>query len=187
MSRIGQKPIAIPNGVTVSVAGKTVNVEGKLGKLELNCRPEVDVKVEDNQVHVSRVSEERFARAMHGTTRALVQNMIVGVTEGYKKSLEVYGVGYGVDLKGDKLTITCGKSHPEILDVPNGVNIDIQTAQARGDNDPAKFTVSGVDKQMVGEFAAKCRRTRPPEPYKGKGLRYAGEAIRRKVGKAFGS
>ena len=187
MSRIGQKPIAIPSGVTVNVAGSAVSVEGKLGKLELSFRPEVDVKVEDNQVQVSRVSQERFARAMHGTTRALIQNMIVGVTEGYKKGLEVYGVGYGVEHKGAQLVITCGKSHPEILDVPTGLNIEVHTAQARGDNDPAKFTVSGVDKQVVGEFAAKCRRTRPPEPYKGKGVRYAGETIRRKVGKAFGS
>ncbi|RKY25957.1 MAG: 50S ribosomal protein L6 [Planctomycetota bacterium] len=185
MSRIGKKPIDIPAGVKVDVAGKTVNVEGKLGKLNFTFRPEMDVKVQDGLVVVERQDEERFSKAIHGLTRSLIANMVIGVSEGYEKKIEVYGVGYGAVVQGQTLTITCGKSHPEILDIPVGVTIDIQTPQARGDTDPAKFTVKGIDKQAVGEFAAKCRRTRPPEPYKGKGVRYADEYVRRKVGKAF--
>ncbi len=185
MSRIGKKPVNIPSGVKVAVVGNSVQVEGKLGKLDLTFRSEIDIKVEGDQVIVERRDDERFSRALHGLTRSLINNMVIGVTEGYEKKIEVYGVGYGAVLQGNTLTITCGKSHPEILDVPAGVTVEVQTPQARGDSDPARFTVKGIDKQMVGEFAAKCRRTRPPEPYKGKGVRYADEYVRRKVGKAF--
>ena len=185
MSRIGMKPIEIPSGVKVAVTGKTVSVEGPLGKLTHIHRPEITVTVDGNVVNVTRNDEQRQTRAYHGLTRSLVANMVEGVSKGYQKSLEVYGVGYGVQLQGNKFTITCGKSHPEILDVPMGITIDIQTPQARGDTDPAKFTVKGYDKQLVGEFAAHCRRARPPEPYKGKGVRYSDEYVRRKVGKAF--
>ncbi|MCK5114119.1 MAG: 50S ribosomal protein L6 [Phycisphaerae bacterium] len=185
MSRIGMKPVEIPSGVKVAVAGRTVSVEGSLGKLTYDHRPEVTVVVEGDAVNVTRNDEERQTRAYHGLTRSLIANMVEGVSKGYQRSLEVYGVGYGVQQQGDKFTVTCGKSHPEILDVPMGITIDIQTPQARGDTDPAKFTVKGYDKQLVGEFAACCRRTRPPEPYKGKGVRYSDEYVRRKVGKAF--
>ena len=185
MSRIGMKPIEIPSGVKVAVAGQTVTVEGPLGKLMQIHRPEVTVAVDGDAVKVTRQDEQRQTRAYHGLTRSLIANMVEGVSKGYQKSLEVYGVGYGVQQQGNKFTITCGKSHPEILDIPMGITIDVQTPQARGDTDPAKFTVKGFDKQLVGEFAACCRRTRPPEPYKGKGVRYSDEYVRRKVGKAF--
>ena len=185
MSRIGKKPIDIPAGVKVDITGQTVKVEGKLGKLELTARPEMVVKVQGAQVIVERQDEERLSRALHGLTRSLIANMIIGVTQGYEKKIEVYGVGYGVSLQGQTLQIICGKSHPENLDIPAGITVDVETPQARGDTDPARFTVKGIDKQLVGEFAARCRRTRPPEPYKGKGVRYADEYVRRKVGKAF--
>ena len=185
MSRIGMKPIEIPSGVKVAVTGQTVSVEGPLGKLTQTHRPEVAVVVDGDVVNVTRKDEQRQTRAYHGLTRSLVANMVEGVLKGYEKSLEVYGVGYGVVQQGNKFTITCGKSHPEILDVPMGITIDVQTPQARGDTDPARFTVKGYDKQAVGEFAACCRRCRPPEPYKGKGVRYSDEYVRRKVGKAF--
>ena len=186
MSRIGKKPIEIPGGVEVSVAGLTVTVKGKLGSDSFTFAPEVTVTVENGTVQVDRKSDERFSRAMHGTARAIINNMIKGVVEGFERKLEVYGVGYGVQLQGQNFTVNCGKSHPEILPLPKGVQVVVENAQARGDSEPAKFTVKGINKQAVGEFAAKCRRTRPPEPYKGKGVRYTGEKVRRKVGKAFG-
>lgn len=186
MSRIGKKPIEIPGGVDVAVAGYTVTVKGKLGSDTFTFSSDVTVKVEAGQVMVDRKNDAQTSRALHGTTRALVNNMIKGVTEGFERKLEVYGVGYGVQLQGMNFTINCGKSHPEILPLPAGVKVDVETPQARGDNEPARFTVKGINKQAVGEFAAKCRRTRPPEPYKGKGVRYTGEQVRRKVGKAFG-
>jgi len=179
------KPVDVPNGVKVSVAGTTVQVEGPLGKLSFTHRSEISVNVDGNKVIVSRADDERQSKALHGLTRSLINNMVIGVSKGYQKKLEVYGVGYGVQLQGMKFTINCGKSHPEVLDVPAGVKVDVQTPQARGDSEPARFTVSGPDKQAVGEFAACCRRCRPPEPYKGKGVRYADEHVRRKVGKAF--
>ncbi len=185
MSRVGIKPVAIPGGVKINVSGQAVSVEGKQGTLNLDVRPEITVKVDGDQVVVERKNDDRQSRALHGLTRSLIQNMVTGVSEGFERKLEVYGVGYGVQLQGNSLTINCGKSHPEILEVPAGVTVDVETPQARGDNDPAKFAVKGADKQMVGEFAARCRRTRPPEPYKGKGVRYADEYVRRKVGKQF--
>ena len=185
MSRVGEQPVTIPDGVKVNITGRVVTVEGKLGKLDYEFRPEVNVDLEENKLVVKRTDDERQTRAYHGMTRSLLYNMVVGVTEGYTKAMEVYGVGYGVQLNGKTLTINCGKSHPELLDVPEGVTVDIQSPQARGDIDPAKFTVSGCDKQSVGAFAAQCRDARPPEPYKGKGVRYADEQVRRKVGKAM--
>lgn len=185
MSRIGKKPVPIPSGVKVSLAGKTVQVEGKLGKLSFTHRPEVAVQIEGSEVVVTRRDDERVTRALHGLTRSLIANMVQGVSQGYERKLEVYGVGYGVALQGQKLTINCGKSHPEVLDLIPGLAVEVVTAQARGETEPARFTVKGADKQAVGEFAARCRRVRPPEPYKGKGVRYAGEYVRRKAGKAF--
>ncbi len=187
MSRIGKKPISIINGVTVTLNGLTVSVEGPKGKLSWTHRPEVSVEISDadKTVTVSRGGDDRFSRSLHGLTRSLIANMIEGCSKGFVKGLEVYGVGYGVQLQGDKLTVNCGFSHPVVFDVPAGVIVEIQTPQARGDTDPAKFTVSGPDKQAVGQLAAKIRMVRKPEPYKGKGIRYAGEYVRRKVGKAF--
>jgi len=185
MARTGKQPVSLPGGVTVDISNRTVTVEGKLGKLHYTHRPEVEVVREGDQLLVRIVSNDSRATAFQGLARSLIKNMIEGVTKGYSKSLEVYGVGYGVNLSGQKLNLDCGKSHQEVLAIPAGIEVEIKTPQARGDTDPAKFTVKGCDKQLVGEFAAECRRMRPPEPYKGKGVRYAGEIVKRKVGKAF--
>ncbi len=185
MSRIGTKPITIPSGIKVSLADRTVNVEGPKGKLTWTFRPEVSVQIDGDTITVARQDDERFSRSLHGLTRSLIANMVQGCHQGYSKALEVYGVGYGVQVQGNKVTLQVGRSHPVDMEIPMGVTIDIQTPQARGDTDPAKFTVSGADKQAVGEFAARLRKSRPPEPYKGKGVRYADERVQRKVGKAF--
>ncbi len=187
MSRVGTKPIAIPSAVKVAMSGRTINVEGPKGKLSWTFRPEVSVAIDEDAkvITVARSRNDRICRSLHGLTRSLVANMVQGCEKGYSKALEVYGVGYGVQLQGNKLTLSVGYSHPVDFEVPAGLTIDIQTPQARGDTDPAKFSVSGADKQAVGELAARLRRSRPPEPYKGKGVRYADEHVRRKVGKAF--
>ncbi len=187
MSRIGTKPITVPSGVKVVVADRTVSVEGPKGKLSWTHRPEVTVSLDEGAkvITVTRQDDERLSRSLHGLTRSLVANMIEGCTNGYTKALEVYGVGYGIQEQGNKVVLSVGYSHPVEMEVPMGVTVEIQTPQARGDTDPAKFSVSGADKQAVGEFAARLRKSRPPEPYKGKGVRYAGEHVRRKVGKAF--
>jgi large subunit ribosomal protein L6 len=187
MSRIGVKPIPIPAGVKVAVSGQTVAVEGPVGKLSWTHRPEVSVEVDAaaQVVVVKRSGDERVHRSLHGLTRSLVANMLLGCAKGYSKSLELYGVGYGVQVAGKKFTANCGYSHPIVFEIPAGVTVEVTTPQARGDSEPARFTVKGADKQMVGEFAAEVRKTRKPEPYKGKGFRYVGEYVRRKVGKAF--
>jgi len=187
MSRVGKTPIEIPGGVKAAVSGRTVSVEGPKGKLSWEHRPEVSVQIDQDArtITVSRGSDERLSRSLHGLTRSLIANMVEGCSKGFVRALEVYGVGYGVQLQGNKLTVNCGYSHPVVFDVPAGVTVEVQTPQARGDTDPAKFSVSGADKQAVGQLAAKIRMTRKPEPYKGKGIRYAGEYVRRKVGKAF--
>ena len=187
MSRIGKQPVPIPDGVKVQVSGRTVSVEGPAGKLSWTHRPELSVRLEDSprRLLVERGGNDRLSRSLHGLTRSLIANMIEGCRKGYLRALEVYGVGYGCQVQGRKFTLNCGKSHPVIFEVPAGLTAEVQTAQARGETEPARFTVKGPDKQAVGEFAARVRRARPPEPYKGKGVRYAGERVRRKVGKAF--
>jgi large subunit ribosomal protein L6 len=187
MSRIGKKAIAIPDGVKVTVSGRTVSVEGPKGTLSLTHRAEVSVAVHaaDKTVVVSRAADDRTSRCLHGMTRSLIANMVEGCTKGYSRKLEVYGVGFGVQVQGRKFTLNCGFSHPVVFPIPAGLTVEVQTPQARGDSEPARFGVSGPDKQSVGEFAASVRRAKPPEPYKGKGVRYAGERVRRKVGKAF--
>lgn len=187
MSRIGKKPIAILDGVKVSVSGRTVNVEGPVGKISWTPRPEMTVALDSagKNVVVNRSGDDRLNKSLHGLTRSVISNMILGCKNGYLKSMEVYGVGYGVQLQGNKLTLNCGKSHPVIFEVPAGIKVEVTAPQARGDTEPAKFTIKGADKHLVGEFAAQIRKTRKPEPYKGKGVRYAGEYVRRKVGKAF--
>jgi large subunit ribosomal protein L6 len=187
MSRIGKKPIPIPDGVKVAVSGRTVSVEGPKGKLSWTHRPEVSVAVDAaaKTVVVHRAADDRASRCLHGMTRSLIANMVQGCVKGYARKLEVYGVGFGVQVQGRKFTLNCGFSHPVVFPIPAGLTVEVQTPQARGDNEPARFSVSGADKQAVGEFAAAVRRARPPEPYKGKGVRYAGELVRRKVGKAF--
>jgi len=187
MSRIGQKPITIPDGVKVAVNGRTVSVEGPVGKLSWTHRQEISVEVKETEkvLVVSRKDDSRETRSLHGLTRSTIANMVLGCLKGFSKSLEVYGVGYGVQLQGNKFSLQCGRSHPVVFEVPSGIEVEVQAAQARGESEPARFKVSGADKQAVGEFAARVRKSKPPEPYKGKGVRYAGEYVRRKVGKAF--
>ena len=187
MSRIGKKPIEILDGVKVSLADRTVSVEGPKGKLSWTHRPEVTVSLDDASkiITVEAKGTDRLSKSLWGLTRNLIANMVTGCANGFQKSLEVYGVGYGVQLQGNKFTVNCGLSHPVVFDVPAGITVEVATPQARGDTDPAKFSVSGADKQAVGELAARIRKVRPPEPYKGKGIRYADEHVRRKVGKAF--
>ena len=175
MSRIGRLPIDIPAGVTVSVSGQDVSVKGAKGELSLAVASPIEVTVEAGQVLVTRPDDERESRSLHGLTRTLIHNNIIGVTEGYSKGLEVVGTGYRVALKGSSLEFALGFSHPVSFDAPAGITLAVE-----GNN---KITVSGIDKQAVGEIAANIRKIRPPEPYKGKGVRYTGEKVRRKEGK----
>ncbi|UJP13282.2 50S ribosomal protein L6 [Microbacterium elymi] len=176
MSRIGRLPIDIPAGVTVEVAGQAVQVKGPKGELSLTVASPIEVKVEEGQVLVSRPDDERESRSLHGLTRTLINNNIVGVTQGYTKGLEVVGTGYRVQQKGAAVEFALGFSHPVVIEPPTGITLTVE-----GNN---KLTVSGIDKQAVGEAAANIRKIRKPEPYKGKGVRYAGEIVRRKAGKA---
>ena len=177
MSRIGREPITIPAGVTVSVAdGNVVTVKGPKGELALAVKSPIEVKLEDAQVLVTRPDDERESRSLHGLTRTLINNNIIGVTQGYTKGLEVVGTGYRVQAKGDSVEFALGYSHPITVDPPAGITFTVE-----GNN---KLTVSGIDKQAVGEVAANIRKLKKPEPYKGKGIRYAGENVRRKAGKA---
>jgi len=177
MSRIGRLPITVPSGVTVDIDGSTVTVKGPKGQLSHNVvAPIVVVKAEDGTLEVTRPNDERMSRSLHGLTRTLVSNMVVGVTDGYRKDLEINGTGYRVAAKGYDLEFALGYSHPVFIEAPQGITFAVET--------PTKFSVSGIDKQQVGEVAAKLRKLRKPDPYKGKGVRYAGEVIRRKAGKA---
>jgi large subunit ribosomal protein L6 len=176
MSRIGRLPIEIPAGVTVAVDGSVVTVKGPKGELTLAVASPIEAKVEDNQVLVTRPDDERESRSLHGLTRTLISNQIIGVTQGYTKGLEVVGTGYRVAQKGSSVEFALGFSHPVMIDPPAGITLTVE-----GNN---KVTVSGIDKQAVGEAAANIRKIRKPEPYKGKGVRYAGEIVRRKAGKA---
>lgn len=176
MSRIGRTPITIPAGVDVKIDGSDITVKGPKGTLEHRVAAPIEVTIEDGEVRVTRPNDERESRALHGLTRSLLANMIEGVTQGYTKALEIVGTGYRVVAKGKDLEFALGFSHPVLVQAPEGIEfkVDSQT----------KFSVSGIDKQLVGETAAKIRKIRKPEPYKGKGIRYAGEQVRRKVGKA---
>lgn len=187
MSRIGKQPITVPDKVTAAVRDRTVNVEGPKGKLSWTHRPEVEVVLDDGgkTINVTRRNDLRLTRALHGTTRALIANMIEGCLNGYTRSLEIYGVGYGIQVQGDRVSLSVGYAHPQTFDLPAGITVEVTAPQARGDSDPARFVVGGPDKQAVGEFAARLRKARPPEPYKGKGVRYADEQVRLKAGKAF--
>ena len=176
MSRIGRLPIDIPAGVEVTVNDGVVTVKGPKGELQLQVAQPIEVEVADGQVQVTRPDDERESRSLHGLTRTLIANDIVGVTEGYSKSLEVVGTGYRVQAKGTGVEFALGYSHPISVDPPAGITLTVE-----GNN---KVTVSGISKQAVGEVAANLRKLRKPEPYKGKGVRYAGEQIRRKAGKA---
>ena len=176
MSRIGRMPISIPAGVTVTIDGQDVTVKGPKGELSLSVARPIEVKVDENQVVVTRPDDERQSRALHGLTRTLINNQIIGVTEGYSKKLEVVGTGYRVASKGQAVEFALGYSHSITVEPPAGITFTVEG------ND--KLTVSGIDKQAVGEVAANIRKLRKPEPYKGKGVRYEGERVRRKAGKA---
>jgi large subunit ribosomal protein L6 len=182
MSRIGRKPVPVPANVKVSVADSTIHVEGPKGKLSWAFRPEMGVIFDEGakQVTVSRPDDERTNRALHGLTRSLIANMVQGVSAGYAKKLEIVGVGYQAQLKkANTIALQVGYANQVVLEAPAGVSVVVV--------DPTHVTISGADKQKVGQFAAEIRKVRPPEPYKGKGIRYEGETVRRKAGKAFGS
>ncbi len=175
MSRIGRLPVQIPDKVEVTVQDGLVRVKGPKGELEQRIDPRLEVKIEGNTLTVSRPSDERSLRAQHGLARTLINNMIVGVSQGFSKALEVQGVGYKAEKKGKGLLLSLGYSHPIYFVPPEGIQVEVQG--------PTKVVVSGIDKVLVGQVAAKIRSFRPPEPYKGKGIRYEGEQIRRKAGK----
>jgi len=176
MSRIGRMPIEIPGGVQVSIEGNTVKVKGPKGQLEKSFHPDIAINVEDKQIVVTRPSDNKNHMALHGLTRALLNNMVQGVTKGFEKKLELVGVGYRAAKQGNKLVLTVGYSHPVEMDPGPDLNIEVPA--------PTKITVLGIDKEKVGAFAANIRSVREPEPYKGKGIKYEGERIRRKAGKA---
>ncbi len=179
MSRIGKKPVVIPAGVTVEVAeGNVITVKGAMGTLTKNMHPDMIINVEGNVLTVSRPTDEANHRALHGLTRTLIANMIEGVSKGYSKELDVNGVGFRVEKKGKQLVMRLGFSHEVIMDEIDGITVECPT--------PNKILVKGIDKQVVGQFAAEVRGKRPPEPYKGKGIKYTTEVIHRKVGKTGG-
>ena len=176
MSRIGRLPIAVPSGVDVTIDGRQVTVKGPKGSLTRTLHPDMRISQEDGSLVVTRPTEQKTHKQLHGLTRTLVNNMVVGVTDGYRKGLEITGVGYRAALSGRKLTLNLGYSHPVEIDPPDGISFEVEN--------PTRLAVVGIDKELVGQIAAQVRATRKPEPYKGKGVRYAGEYIRRKAGKA---
>jgi large subunit ribosomal protein L6 len=176
MSRIGRLPIAVPSTVDVTIEGRQLTVKGPKGTLSRQLHPDMSVRQEDGSILVSRPTEQKTHKQLHGLTRTLVNNMVVGVTDGYRKGLEITGVGYRATLNGRKLTLNLGYSHPIEIDPPEGISFEVEN--------PTRLAVIGIDKELVGQIAATVRSTRKPEPYKGKGVRYAGEQIRRKAGKA---
>jgi large subunit ribosomal protein L6 len=189
MSRIGKKAVAVPSGVKVELSGESLKISSGSETLVHAIKPVVKVEYDStaNEIKVTRESNERFARAMHGTTRSLIANMIQGVTQGYEKGILMYGTGYGVKEQGAELHLSVGTAKPAQVPIPRGVVVDIKTPNARGNDVPAEISIKGADKQTVGQFAAVLRRVRPPEPYNGKGVRYRGEVIKKKAGKAFAS
>jgi large subunit ribosomal protein L6 len=176
MSRVGNNPITIPANITINMDGANVLVHGPLGDLVVPTLPQVKITVEGNQVKVSRKKEDKVSKSLHGLTRALIANAVTGVEKGWEKKLELVGVGFRSQTTGDKITLNVGYSHPVEITAPNGVKFAVA--------DNTKITVSGIDKELIGQVAAKIRAVRPPEPYQGKGIRYSGEYVRRKAGKA---
>ena len=176
MSRIGRLPIAVPSSVDVTIDGPQVTVKGPKGTLSRRLHPDMTVSREDATIVVSRPTEQKTHKQLHGLTRTLVNNMVVGVTDGYRKGLEITGVGYRATLNGRKLTLNLGYSHPIEIEPPEGISFEVEN--------PTRLAVVGIDKELVGQIAAQVRSTRKPEPYKGKGVKYAGEYVRRKAGKA---
>jgi large subunit ribosomal protein L6 len=179
MSRIGKAPIPVPGSVKITISGRTVTAQGPKGKLSWEHPECIAVEVKDDHIHCTRSSDQDAA--MHGTTRALINNLVVGVSEGFKRNMKIVGTGYRAKLEGKKLVLTVGYSHPVELDVPEG--LEIADVSKKGDS----FVIQGADKRLLGAFAAKVREVRPPEPYKGKGIRYADEHVRTKQGKKVGA
>jgi large subunit ribosomal protein L6 len=181
MSRIGKQPVVIPAGVKVQVTGGTVRIEGPKGKLELTCHKNMNVKYDEAKkaVLVARPDDERLNRALHGLTRSLINNLVMGVTKGFEKRLKIEGIGYQARMDKKSVVLTVGFANPVTMTPPEGVTVELP--------DPNTIVIKGADKQKVGQFAAEVRRARPPEPYKGKGIRYENETVRRKEGKAFAS
>jgi large subunit ribosomal protein L6 len=176
MSRIGRLPITVPSGVDVTIDGREVTVKGPKGSLSRSLHPDITVSREDGTIVVTRPTEQKTHKQLHGLTRTLVNNMVVGVTDGYRKGLEITGVGYRASKVGEKLQLNLGYSHPIEIEPPSGITFELEN--------PTRLAVIGIDKELVGQIAAQVRSTRKPEPYKGKGVRYAGEQVRRKAGKA---
>ncbi len=190
MSRIGKKPIVIPDGIKAESKGSSVTVSGPLGNLQMVCHPRIKVEIDNNERQIlvkNDQPQDRLSKQLHGTMRALIANMVAGVSKGFEKKIEIYGTGYNVKEQGGKLIFQVGFSRLIERVIPKGVKVNIEVGATRGDEVPAKLTLSAMDKQLIGQFAADVRRIRPPEPYKGKGIRYADERVRRKVGKAFTS
>jgi len=190
MSRIGKKPIEIPKNVKVELQGSTVKVQGPLGRLQMDCHPRIRVKLDDSAEKIlveNDRPDDRVSKQLHGTMRALIANMIEGVSKGFQQKMEIYGTGYSVKEQGGKLILQVGYANMVERPIPEGVKVNIEAPTTRGNDVPAKFTLLSMDKRELGQFAAEIRKTRPPEPYKGKGIRYADEHVRRKVGKAFAS
>jgi large subunit ribosomal protein L6 len=176
MSRIGRLPVPVPSGVDVSIEGRRVTVKGPKGELTRELHPDMLIAREDDRLVVTRPTEQKHHKQLHGLTRTLVNNMVIGVTTGYRKGLEITGVGYRAALVGRKLQLSLGYSHPVEIDPPEGISFELEN--------PTRLSVVGIDKELVGQLAATVRSSRKPEPYKGKGVRYAGEYVRRKAGKA---
>jgi large subunit ribosomal protein L6 len=190
MSRIGKKPIDIPKDVKVEAKGSGVTVSGPLGSLQISCPPEIKVKVDNSACKILVENEQpqvHQSKQMHGTLRATIANMVYGVTKGFEKKIEIYGTGYNVKEQSGKVLLQVGFANTVELPIPKGLKIKIEVPATKGNEVPAKFTISGSDKIVLGEFAAEVRRGKPPEPYQGKGIRYADEIVKRKVGKAFTS
>lgn len=190
MSRIGKKTIAIPAGVKLEKSGDVLKVSGSKGNLEMKCHPAIEIQIDEaaKQVVVSNADEnDRVKKALHGTMRALVNNLVTGVSKGFEKKMQIFGTGYNLKEQNGKLVLQVGYCHAVELAIPKNVKVDIKTPATRGNDVPALFTLLGIDKHELGQFAANVRKVRPPEPYKGKGIRYADEVVKRKVGKAFAS
>ncbi|MFQ6034848.1 MAG: 50S ribosomal protein L6 [Sedimentisphaerales bacterium] len=190
MSRVGKKPIMIPEVVTVEQQGLSIRVSGPLGSLQMDCHPQIKVEIDNKQRKIlvkNESTQNRLNKQLHGTMRALIANMVTGVSKGFEKKMEIYGTGYSVREQAGSLVFQVGFSHPVERIIPKGIKVSIDVGATRGDDVPAVFTLWAIDKCLLGQFAADIRKIRPPEPYKGKGIRYADEHIRRKVGKAFTS
>ncbi|MEA1902658.1 MAG: 50S ribosomal protein L6 [Actinomycetota bacterium] len=176
MSRVGKMPVAVPSGVDIEIDGSNVTVKGSKGELSRSFNERISFEMEDGQLTVTRPDDARESKALHGLSRSLLNNMVVGVSEGYSKDLEIQGVGYRAALKGKDIELQVGYSHSVFVEAPEGITFEVP--------EPTKISVSGIDKEKVGQVAANIRKVRPPEPYKGKGIRYVGEYVRRKAGKA---